>query len=99
MYKVHWKGKKNQASVWGHSVSIGFGQACLLSWGALAGTGISAGDALAELAAETFVFLEEASVPLKTERKKGKTRALGMYFIFYVMIILSSLEECDTLTS
>ena len=38
--------------------------------GALAGTGISAGDGLAELAAETFALLEEASGPLKMERKK-----------------------------
>lgn len=67
--------------------------------GALAGTGISAGDALAELAAETFVLLEEASAPLKMERKKEKRRPLDLFFVFYVMIILSLLEENDTLTS
>lgn len=48
--------------------------------GALAGTGISAGDALAELAAETFVLLEEASAPLKMERKKEKRRPPGPVF-------------------
>lgn len=67
--------------------------------GALAGTGISAGDALAELAAKTFVLLEEASAPLKMERKKEKRRPLDLFFVFYVMFILSLLEENDTLTS
>lgn len=40
--------------------------------GALPGTGISAGDALTELAAESFVLLEESSALLKMERKKEK---------------------------
>lgn len=64
--------------------------------GALAGTGISAGDALTELAAESFVLLEESSAPLKMERKK---RPLDPFFVFYVMIVISLLEVNDTLTS
>lgn len=40
--------------------------------GALAGMGNSAGDALAELAAEIFVLLEEAPASLKMEQKEGR---------------------------
>lgn len=58
------------ASLWSHGVSVVLGQACLCSQGALAATGLSAGDALAELAADTCVLLGETSDLLKKERNK-----------------------------
>ncbi|KAJ7412789.1 RNA-directed DNA polymerase from mobile element jockey-like protein [Pitangus sulphuratus] len=66
--------------------------------GVLDGTGISADDALAELATETFVILEEASSPNEDGKNKGKKEISGPVFFFHVMIMLSLLEQNDTLT-
>lgn len=56
---------------------------------ALAGTGISVDDALAELAALTFVFREEASTSDENGKKRRKKETLDLFFVFYVMAILS----------
>lgn len=52
-----------------------------------------------ELAAETFVLKKEASASLKMERENEKKRPLDLIFVLHVMVILSLLEENDTLTS
>lgn len=62
---------------------------------ALAGTGVSTGDTLSELAVELSILLEDSAL-LKLERK-GKRRPLGQFFVFYVIIALSLLEKNDTM--
>lgn len=63
---------------------------------ALAGTGVSTGDTLAELAVELSILLEDSAL-LKLKRK-GKRRSLAhFFFVFYVIITLSLLEKNDTM--